>query len=75
MICGNRHRIYPNKDQKVLLEKHFGSCRFVYNELLHIKQTLYEKFRINISEFNLNNHLKVLKNIHPWLKEDNSQSI
>jgi putative transposase len=75
MICGNRYRIYPNKDQKMLLEKHFGSCRFVYNKLLHIKQTLYDHFRINISEFDLNNHLKVLKDIYPWLKEVNSQSL
>ncbi len=45
MIYGNRYRIYPNKDQKVLLEKHIGSCRFVYNKLLHIKKILYEKFR------------------------------
>ena len=37
MICGNRYRIYPNKDQKMLLEKHFGSCRFVYNKLLQIE--------------------------------------
>ncbi len=75
MICGNRYRIYPNKDQKMLLEKHFGSCRFVYNKLLHINQTLYDHFRINISEFDLNNHLKVLKDIYPWLKEVNSQSL
>ena len=75
MIRGNRYRIYLNKDQKVLMEKHFGSCRFVYNKLLHIKQTLYEKFKISTSEFDLNNHLKVLKDIYPWLKEVNSQSL
>ena len=75
IIQGNRYRIYPNKEQKVLMEKHFGSCRFVYNKLLHIKQTLYEKFKMSISEFDLNNHLKVLKDIYPWLKEINSQSL
>jgi len=67
MKRGNRYRIYPNKEQKVLLEKHFGSTRFVYNKLLNIKSTLYQKFRINISEFELNNHLLVLKGIYPWL--------
>lgn len=75
MICGYRYRIYPNKDQKVLLEKHLGSCRFVYNKLLNIKKILYEKFRISISEFDLNNYLTVLKNIYPFLKEINSQSL
>ena len=75
MIRGNRYRIYPNKEQKVLLEKHFGCSRFIYNKLLHIKKILYNKFRISISEFNLNNHLIVLKEIYPWLKEVDSQSL
>ena len=75
MICGHRYRIYPNKDQTGLLEKHIGSCRFVYNKLLHIKKILYEKFKMSISEFELNNHLTVLKGIYPWLKEVNSQSL
>jgi len=34
-----------------------------------------EKFKISISEFDLNNHLTVLKNIYPFLKEVNSQSL
>jgi putative transposase len=75
MKRGNRYRIYPNKEQKVLLEKHFGSTRFVYNKLLNIKSTLYNKFRISISEFELNNHLLVLKDIYPWLKEVNSGAL
>lgn len=75
MKRGNRYRIYPNKEQKVLLEKHFGSTRFVYNKLLEIKSTLYRKCRISISEFELNNHLLVLKEIYPWLKEVNSGAL
>ena len=75
MICGYRYRINPNKDQKILLEKHIGSCRFVYNKLLHIKKIFYEKFKSTISEFELNNHIVVLKNIYPFLKEINSQSL
>ena len=27
-------RIYPNKEQRVLLEKTFGCCRFLYNRML-----------------------------------------
>ncbi|MGB9928156.1 MAG: helix-turn-helix domain-containing protein [Methanosarcina sp.] len=64
MKRGNRYRIYPNKDQKVLLKKHFGSTRLIYNELLEIKSLLYKKFRISISEFELNNHLLVLKEVY-----------
>lgn len=75
MINGYKYRIYPNKDQRVLLEKHIGSCRFVYNKLLRIRRTLYDKFRMSISKFDLNNHLTVLKNVYPFLKEINSQSL
>lgn len=75
MKRGNRYRIYPNKEQKVLLEKHFGCTRFIYNKLLNIKSTLYKKFRISISEFELNNHLLVLKEVYPFLKEVNSGAL
>ncbi|MGB9929295.1 MAG: helix-turn-helix domain-containing protein [Methanosarcina sp.] len=58
MKRGNRHRIYPTEDQKALLEKHFGSTRFIYDKLLEIKSLLYKKFRISISEFELKNVLR-----------------
>ncbi|MGN1262844.1 MAG: helix-turn-helix domain-containing protein, partial [Prevotella sp.] len=31
MLRGYRYRIYPTEDQQVLLAKHFGCVRFVYN--------------------------------------------
>ncbi|KAA8921879.1 helix-turn-helix domain-containing protein [Thermoplasma sp.] len=34
MITAARVKLYPNERQKVLLEKHLGSCRFVYNYFL-----------------------------------------
>ncbi|MDD3245651.1 MAG: RNA-guided endonuclease TnpB family protein [Methanosarcina sp.] len=75
MLRGNRYRIYPNKEQKSLMEKHFGSCRFVYNKLLEIKSLMYKKFRISLSEFDLNNYLLVLKEVYPWLKEVNAGAL
>jgi putative transposase len=29
-------RVYPNKEQQVLMEKTFGSCRFVFNHYLYL---------------------------------------
>jgi len=49
MFRGNIYRIYPNKEQKALMEKHFDSCRFVYNKLLEIKSLMYKKFRIKVA--------------------------
>jgi putative transposase len=31
MLKAFKYRIMPNKEQKVLLEKHFGCVRFVWN--------------------------------------------
>ena len=75
MLRGNRCRIYPKKEQKIVLEKHFGSCRFVYNKLLNIRSALYKQFKIHISKVCLDNHLLVLKETYNWLGEVNSQSL
>ena len=31
-----RFRIYPNREQEILLAKTFGCCRFLYNQMLKI---------------------------------------
>ena len=31
MLRAYKYRIYPTEEQKVLLAKTFGCCRFVYN--------------------------------------------
>jgi putative transposase len=75
MRKGNLYRIYPTKEQKQMLEKHFGANRFLYNKLLHIKSTLYRHCRCSISRVELNKYIVVLKDIYPWLKEINSQTL
>ena len=75
MKRGNLYRIYPNKEQKVLLEKHFGSYRFVYNKFLHIRSTFYDKFKMSVSKSYLDEQLLRYKELYPWLKEINSQSL
>ena len=41
MIEAYRFRLYPTKDQEVLLSKHFGSVRFVYNWALDYDTQMY----------------------------------
>ncbi|WP_143513962.1 helix-turn-helix domain-containing protein, partial [Psychrobacter pasteurii] len=31
MLKAYKYRIYPNREQQVLIEKHFGCSRFVFN--------------------------------------------
>ncbi len=75
MKRGNVYRIYPDDEQKTLIEKHIGCVRFIYNRFLSIKKTFYDKFRINISLTELDKYLPMFKEIYPWLKEVNSQSL
>ena len=41
MFTAYRYRIYPTEPQKILLEKHFGSCRFVWNHFLALHNRKY----------------------------------
>lgn len=75
MLSGNLFRIYPNETQKQTLEKHFGACRFVYNKLLDIKKTMYSQYRGKVSRIDLGNHVQVLKETYPWLKEVYAHSL
>ena len=43
MNIAYRFRIYPTEEQKILLGKTFGCCRFLYNQMLDDKIREYEK--------------------------------
>ena len=68
-------RIYPTKEQRVLLEKTFGANRFVYNYFLNLKSKLYEFYRINLSFTNSSKVLTELKTQKTWLKQVDSISL
>lgn len=77
MIETYKFRLYPTNEQKVLLSKHFGSVRFVYNWYLDYNQKQYttnEKF-IGWLSLIPSGDFKQLKKDNPWMKEINSQSI
>lgn len=76
MIRGYRYRLYPTKDQIVLLNKTFGCCRYVYNWALKTKDTEYKTNNNSLSSFDLMKLMKTqLKSQFEWLKEVNSQSL
>ncbi len=65
-----KYRLYPNNEQKVLISKTFGSCRFVYNYFLTEKIGLYKSKQKSISKYDCNNMCnRELKNKFTWLKE------
>ena len=77
MIETYKFRIYPTKEQEVLLQKHFGCVRFIYNWALDFNKTLYAQTRNykNYVAINCDGDLIQLKQEKEWLKEVNSQSL
>ena len=43
MNRGYKYRIYPKKDQKIIIEKTFGCSRFIYNHLLEDRENYYKE--------------------------------
>jgi putative transposase len=70
-----KYRLSPTIAQSILLDKHIGSVRFVYNLALEVKQTAYAGKQVNLSQFDLIKQLPELKKECEWLKEINSQSL
>lgn len=72
-----KYRFYPNKQQEVLLAKHFGCCRFIYNYALDKKVKAYQKDKTNLSRFDIQADLPKMKKSeeYRWLSEVNSLSL
>lgn len=76
MLKAFKYRLYPHQEQKVLLEKHFGCVRFVWNWALGKKMEAYQKDKTNLSRYELQAELpKMKKGDQPWLAEVGSLSI
>ena len=64
MNMAYRFRIYPTREQENLLAKTFGSCRFLYNQMLSDKIREYK-----VSKKMLRNTPAMYKKEYPFLKE------
>ena len=77
MIKGYRIRIYPNKEQKILIEKHIGACRFTWNYMLNLQNENYKAGSKYISRFDMIRSLTPLKKQkeYQWLNEVSMSSL
>ena len=65
-----RMRIYPNKEQAILVNKTFGCCRFVYNRMLDDRKYHYDQTGTDV-KITPDNY----KHDYPWLKEVDSLAL
>ena len=72
-----RYRLEPTEEQKVLLNKHFGSTRFIYNHFLNEKNNQYKETKKSDNYKKQAEKLTCLKNEEGalWLNEVNSQCL
>ncbi len=70
-----KYRLYPNKEQEIILAKHFGCVRYIYNWALSTKIEKYKTEKKTENFISLGNKLPELKKELKWLKEVNSQSL
>lgn len=78
------YRLYPTEEQKVLLDKHFGCSRFIFNYYLNKEQQHYlnnkediEAKRVKgfLNYYDNAKDLTTLKQSEVWLKEVNAQML
>ena len=70
-----KYRIYPNREQRILLAKTFGCTRFVYNHYLAKRRDAYEKDGITFNYSACAKDLVSLKREYEWLKEVDSVAL
>ena len=70
-----KYRMYPNREQRILLAKTFGCTRFVYNHYLAKRKDAYEKDGITFSYSACAKDLVCLKKEYEWLKEVDSVAL
>ena len=68
-------RIYPTKEQAILIDKTIGCCRYVYNNGLSEKINNYQNNKVNTSAYDLIKKLPQQKKENVWLKEVEAQAL
>ena len=76
MLLAYKYRIYPTKADRILLAKHFGCCRFLYNHFLAYRKNQYEQGN-KVSYYMTQKELTKIKTLsqYSWLNEVSSQSL
>jgi putative transposase len=70
-----KFRIYPTKEQEILMNKTFGCCRFVFNHFLAKWNEAYEQTGKGLTYNICAKQLTQLKKELDWLKEVDSTSL
>lgn len=63
-------RLYPTVRQEKFFNKTFGTCRFIYNQFIALKKSIFEETRMSFTP-----KLASFKEEWPWMREADSQGM
>lgn len=74
---GYKYRFYPTPEQEVLLAQHFGCARKVFNDMLHLRTSAYQKWGISLSNADVQAQLTSMKrdSRFQWLNDVSSVAL
>src|SRR4051812_7346912 len=75
MIKIYRYKLLPTPQQTVLIEKHIGSNRFIWNHFLEKRKEEYKESKKTLNYYDMCKQLTLLKKELGWLSEVNAQSL
>lgn len=70
-----KFRVYPTREQELLLNKTFGCVRYIYNHFLALRKASYNYDKITLNFYDNSADLTELKKHFPWLKEVDSVAL
>ena len=70
-----KFRLYPNKEQTILINKTIGCIRFVFNHFLAKRMEAYEQEKKTLNYNDCSAMLTRLKKEFEWLKEVDSTAL
>jgi putative transposase len=70
-----KYRLDPTPQQELLLNKHFGCVRYLYNHFLTQRTTKYKENQETQNYYDNATEIPKLKKDLPWLKEVGSQAL
>lgn len=74
-LCSYKYRLIPTNEQQVLLAKHFGCVRFLYNHFLEARINAYKGENKSLNYYDNATSIPQLKQTYEWLKEAGSQAL
>ena len=77
MLRAYKYRIYPTDEQKVMLAKTFGCCRKAYNWALDMKEMLFKKHHVAMTEYDMKEIVarELRGELAPYMNEVSAKAI